>query len=469
MRYFEVTNMPTAKLYLNHPYEEQTADQKAAKVEKILRKEEVPIDLMFSINRSARISVSTGERIQPKYWDFKEKRAKKSYTGSIELNLSLDKIKNEVLQAWRENKDKPMHELRPIITEIVRGKSSTSQKKTIFEALNRFLQECEAGKGLNTLKMYRSLQGKLQAFDALYPLDFSTLDFNFYDRFKRFLYDTPNPNYTGFKLVRMDNDCWTVADNESGVYNNQPDVGLFDDTVYKYFTNLKAFISWAEKRGYQTNQSHKTWEIIKKRHEPISLTLDELTRLSQTPLPGHLDVARDYLLLECYTGQRISDIKRFNANDYEELKWTFRQKKGNRLSSKTTTVHFKGFSAPALLILAKYNFKLPEVAEQTINNNIKLACKEAKITEPVHTDRWAGNKRIRFEGPKYEFCSNHTGRKTFITLALSHGMPEAYVMELTGITETQTLKHYRGKFEDKSIEQYLKGVEDSISLLRKSS
>jgi hypothetical protein len=45
-------------------------------------------------------------------------------------------------------------------------------------------------------------------------------------------------------------------------------------------------------------------------------------------------------------------------------------------------------------------------------------------------------------------------------------MPEAYVTELTGI-EAQTLKHYRGKFEDSSIEKYLKSVEDNIAIMRK--
>jgi integrase len=312
--------------------------------------------------------------------------------------------------------------------------------------------------------MYRTLKQKLIDFDSLYPVDFDTLDFNFYDKFKRFLYEQTNPNYTGYSLFLSDNkDHYILSRDRGGL-----PVGLFDDTVYKYFTNLKAFLSWSEKRGYQIHPSYKTWEIIKRKHPPISLTLEELKLLSTKELPAHLDVARDFLLIECYTGQRISDILRFDQKDYQDYKWTHRPKKGNRLSSKTVTVHFVGYSQPALFILAKYNFKLPKVTEVTLNKNIKEACKLAWITSPIETERWAGNKKIMITGSKYEFLSTHSGRKTFITLGMQFGMPIEYIMELTGISEYQTLSHYRAKFEDKSIEKYLKSVSENISLLKKA-
>jgi integrase len=312
--------------------------------------------------------------------------------------------------------------------------------------------------------MYRSLKDKLTTFDSIHPIDFNTLDFNFYDRFKQYLYAEPNPNYKGYSLFLAPGKDHYILSRDSGGLS----VGLFDDTVYKYFTNLKAFISWSEKRGYEVNQSFKTWEIIKRKHPPISLTLDELNKLSSVDLPKELDIARDYLLIECYTGQRISDVIRFDQKDYLDYKWTHHPKKGNRLSSKTVTVHFKGFSQPALLILGKYNFKLPKVHEATINKNIKKACDLAGINDIIYTERWAGNKKIRIQGKKSEFISNHTGRKTFITLAMSHGLPVEYVMELTGISEYQTLSHYRAKFEDRSIEKYLESVSENISLLKKA-
>jgi site-specific recombinase XerD len=428
-----------------------------------LKKDPVSILVQAYSKETGRIEIATGEKIIPKHWS--NGKAKSSMTGYDRLNDHLLNIESDLIQLWRDNKS-DLSKIKSLMPAVVRGSSSTSQKKTIFEALERFLQECESGKSDNTLKMYRSLQAKLIAFDQLYPIDFVNLDFNFYDKFKRWLYEQPNPNYTGCSLFLSDSkDCYLLSYNDrSGI-----PVGLFDDTVFKYFTNLKAFIAWAEKRGYSIHQSYKTWEIIKRKHDPISLTLDELEKLEVAQMPNKsLEIARDYLVLECRTGQRISDLKRFDVLDYSEHKWTHHPKKGNRLSAKTVSVHFKGYCAPALLILGRYNFKLPAVHEVTLNKNIKEACKVAGINTEMFTERWAGSKKIRISGRKYEFMSTHIGRATFITLALSHGLPVEYVMELTGISEYQTLSHYRAKFDDKSVEKYLEGVSEQMTLMRKA-
>jgi integrase len=437
--------MATVRFRLNHPKKE---GERAILVE-------------LYINSKLKPEISTGEKVLAKHWN--GTRATSKAPDYHRLNDNLSRIERELTQLWRDNLQ-DLSSIKSKMPEIVRGKTSTEQKKRLFEALDKFLEECATTKGENTLKMYRSLQSKLISFDALYSIDLDTLDFNFYDRFKKWLYEQPNPNYPGCSLYLIDSkDCYILSGDDRGL-----PVGLFDDTVFKYFTNLKAFLAWSEKRGYQIHQSFKSWQIIKRKHAPISLTTEELQKLGEVELKPHLDIARDYLLMECYTGQRISDIIRFDQKDYSDYKWTHRPKKGNRLSSKTVTVHFVGYSQPALFILGKHNFKLPKVSEAKLNKNIKEACKLAGIDSEVHTERWAGNKKIRISGRKHEFISTHTGRKTFITLALSNGMPVEYVMELTGITEYQTLSHYRAKFEDSSIEQYLKSVSDNIRLLKKA-
>lgn len=458
--------MATAKFYLNHPYEKQTADERKSKAPKVLRKDERPIDLMFSINRDLRFPVTTGERIHPRHWDFKEKRAKKTYSGSIELNLSLDKIKNAILELWRSDKDRPLHELKPLITEIARGKSFVNEKKKIFEALDKFIENYKVEKTSSTLESYTSLRNRLIEFNAIYPIDFDNMDFNFFDAFKSFLYSRPNQNYIGKSLhLSPDKDHYVIQDNEDGL-----PVGLFDTAVFKYFKSIKAFLVWSDKRGYKINNSHKKWEILKHKHTPIYLTLAELEKLETAKMPNKfVDIARDYLVLECRIGQRISDLKRFNIKDLIGKEWTHTPKKGNRLGGKSITVMFEGYCSNAYVILEKYNFNLPYMRELTLNKNIKKACEAAGITTEMHIDRWSGGKKIRISGKKSQFLSTHTGRKTFITLALQSGMPVEYVMELTGISEYQTLSHYKGKFEKASIKDWLKKMnENNISIMKKA-
>jgi hypothetical protein len=206
--------------------------------------------------------------------------------------------------------------------------------------------------------------------------------------------------------------------------------------------------------------------------ESFEFTIDKVTPHTKkhaevTKIVKALDVARDYLVFECRTGQRISDIKRFDLKDYGDFRWTFNPRKGNRLSSRTQTVYFKGYCAPALSILAKYNWKMPTVSEQKINDNIKTACKVAGINQEIITYRWAQNKRIRISGPKYEFISSHIGRKSFITIALQH-MEAKIVKDLAGIDSWATLKHYEGNSEQNTIEQALEKIPTMKGLMKKA-
>lgn len=474
--------MATVRFRLNHP---EKPGERSILVE-------------LYINSSIKPEISTGEKLLAKHWA--GSRANSKAPDYHKLNDNLGRIEKELIQLWRDNLS-DLSKIKALMPGVVRGTSSTSEKKRIFEALEKFLIQYKDEKEEKTIGKYSTMQSRLVEFDKLHPIDFETLDYNFYDQFKRFLYEQPNPNYPGCSLHLSDSkDFYLIGDNSRGIR-----IGLFDDTVYKYFVNLKTFLRWSEKRGYQAHPSFKTWEIIKRRPEPISLTLEELEHLETFNFfnldliiekfnlketlkrlkvkPGNfekllyqkakqiaqaLDYARDYFVFECRTGQRISDIKRFDKKDLSDMKWTHYVKKGNRLSSKTVTVHFKGYSHPAYLILTKHNFVLPVLSEQTINDNIKRACDIAGINQVIHTDRWAANKKIRIIGPKYDFISTHNGRATFITLALSHGMPVEYVMELTGITEYSTLSHYRAKFEDSSVEKYLESVSENIAIMKKA-
>jgi integrase len=234
---------------------------------------------------------------------------------------------------------------------------------------------------------------------------------------------------------------------------------------------LKLYLPGERKRGYVINPAHKKWEIIKRQYPPIPLTLEELENLESAKIENKAhDRGRDYLALECRIGQRISDLKKIRKDliDHENRTWTHKPQKGNRTSSKTITVYFKGYCAPAYMILAKYDFQMPKVSDQKINENIKEACKTAGIDKQIFIERWAGNRRIRIHGKKYEFISSHTGRKTFITIGLQY-MPPKLVMDLAGIDSYETLKHYEGESQGDIIEQYLKSIEDNKPIMKVSN
>jgi hypothetical protein len=461
--------MATIKFYLNHPYEKQSKEDKALKAAKVFRKDEVSIDMMFSLNRNERFPLSTKEKIQPKYWDFKEKRAKKSYTGHIELNLSLDKIKTDITELWRNNKDKSLAELKELITQSVRGTAVSIEKKTVLEAVQQFIAQYEKEKDPGTVKRYKGLLKKLTDFSGRYPLSFGKLDFNFYDAFKVYLYGIHNPVYSGFSLIYNSGlECYDAVPRTDGNPVGEP-IGLMDEVVFKYFVNLKTICAWAEKRGHEVNPAYKSWETIKRQYAPITLTKEELEKLESVTLPAHLDIARDYLALECRTGQRISDLRRFRREDLQDGVWTFFQKKGNRIKAKLIELPLDGFAAPALVILQKYKYELPKISEQKLNENIKKACEKAGIDQQMFIERWAGNKKIRISGPKYGFISTHTGKKSFITILAGEGVPVSILSVLTGTSQRTIERHYLGRIQVSKVRDHLKRVEYNTVVMKKAN
>ena len=124
-------------------------------------------------------------------------------------------------------------------------------------------------------------------------------------------------------------------------------------------------------------------------------------------------------------------------------------------------MHFEGYCAPALKILEKHNFKLPKISDQKLNENIKEACEAAGITAEVTEYHYSGAKCIRMAGPKHEWISTHSGRKTFITLGLQFMSPKI-VKDLAGISDFKTLRHYEGESESGVIRQQLKEMDSKI-------
>lgn len=422
-----------------------------------LRKEEVSIIARFSLGRSFRFEFNTGETITPSLWNFSQQKAKSTYRRHLELNDRLQDLKSEIRDLYKKNTS-TLPEFKKLCQSRFKGIPLPEEKKTIFVAYDKFLSVWRGTKDKKTVAKFDTLLLRLTAFDKIYPIDLPTLNFDFYDAFKRFVLQVPNPFYPKQSLVYdMQDDSWKIVPGLQG----EP-VGIFDEQAYTYLIQLKTFLKWCEKRDHHVHQSYKSWEIIRRVHDPITLTSEELGKLENAVFNSEaLNIGRDYLVFECQTGQRISDIKRFDLKVLTGNRWTFTPRKGNRLSPKQNTVHL---NECALSILQKYNWKMPTLSEQKINKNIHKACKEASIDKWTTIYRWAGNRRIKIEGPKHEFITSHSGRKTFITLALQSGMGPDYVMEFTGISDYKTLKHYKGKFEEEAVKKEL----EKIPIMRKA-
>ena len=196
---------------------------------------------------------------------------------------------------------------------------------------------------------------------------------------------------------------------------------LSDAAVYNYHKCLKALLNRAKsfqkidvnpyeylrgkfKRGEKENVEYLTEEEMK-RFEAIIL-----------PKGSELDVVHDLFIFQMFTGLPYSDMQAFDASDY---KWDGKAWKhvGERI--KTGVPYVSQLLPPAVKILEKYGWEIPQLSNADYNRHLKALGQMAGIKTRLHS---------------------HLARHTFATYMLRNGVKIENVSKMLGhtnITQTQ--------------------------------
>ena len=179
----------------------------------------------------------------------------------------------------------------------------------------------------------------------------------------------------------------------------------------------------------------------------ISLTFEELTALENVDVSHDLELqrAKDMFLLGCYTGLRISDLKRIQKPliKNNSISMTLRK---NR-----TLVHIP-IIAKANEILARYNYTAPKISALLVNSGIKTVCDKAEIREEIVFKTLRDGKLIETVHQKFTKITSHCAGKTFISLANTKwGLTAAEVAAIVGKDVRTVLDYYKDETSDLQI------------------
>lgn len=223
--------------------------------------------------------------------------------------------------------------------------------------------------------------------------------------------------------------------------------GMKNSTINKQLGFLRWFLRWCYEKGYHHNH---TFEYFKPKlksapKQVIFLTEKELEQLETLAIPqkyASLGVVRDVFLFCCYTGLRYSDVYNLTWEDIHHGKIEI-------VTIKTADRIQIEFNRKSQAIIDKYtdvhlpNKKVfPVISNQKMNKYLHELCKLAKIDTLIKSTHYEGNKRIDDVQPKYELVGTHCGRRTFICMALSKGIPPTVVMKWTGHSDYKAMKPY---------------------------
>ena len=224
------------------------------------------------------------------------------------------------------------------------------------------------------------------------------------------------------------------------------------NTIQRELAIIKTFCKHARFVGIETHPQLDSLMLEKEKVSKIYLSFDDLTKIeniSKNQLTDSLANAKDWLIISCYTGQRISDFMRFTdeqirIEDGKHLIEFTQQKTGKNM---TVPLHKK-----VLEILNKRNGSFPyKISDQKYNNFIKTICELAEINEPttgskiVETKK--GSKIFRKQSgtyKKHELVTSHIGRRSFATNFYGK-IPTTYLIYITGHSTETMFLNYIGK------------------------
>ena len=208
---------------------------------------------------------------------------------------------------------------------------------------------------------------------------------------------------------------------------------LAPNTAHTYFSKFKTSLNHAIQDGILDKANPAQFLTIKQQKTIREfLEQEDINRLIKTPCMD--EQTRRAFLFACFTGLRISDMKKLSWDEIKNGFLHFRQKKTND---------------PLRIKLHKAALKILELQNNGKKDDLvfKLIPSENKINK--HIKRWvedAGiNKNVTF----------HTARHTFATLLLNNGVDVFTVKEYLGHQDVKITQIYTkliDKEKDKAID-----------------
>lgn len=347
------------------------------------------------------------------------------------------RIINEIIFEKQFEKERAEREEAERLAEL-------EKKMTLNKFFKKFLEDIESGirvteKG--TIYAQGTITSIKQAYDHLIAyqkkarreFDFDDINMEFYNGYTAFL------NKVGYKL----------------------------NTIGKNINWLKTIMTLAISEGHHNSTTFKDRRFKGARVEvdSIYLTIDDLNKIRAVDLsdkPQGYTVARDLFMIGVWTAQRVSDynnihkenIKVHNKRTIEDIPDPDNPGKTKAVivEKETTVINLQQRKTGAKVaipcstelknILEKYDYEMPHLADQNINDYMKDIAEWAGLTEKVMIESIQGGKKNVEWTPKYKLVHTHTARRTGATLMYLYGMDIYDIMKITGHSTPQTLKRY---------------------------
>ncbi len=353
--------------------------------------------------------------IDPEKWSQKKKQPKnlKDADGKRLLN-KMEDIRAKIISALSDL-DNEADLSKNWLKDLLVDKALLSQKRlTLADYFDLYYEKkFELNASLSLLKKVRSVQNLVLRFQKSQKKSFQVqdVDEDWVHRFQKFM---------------------SYADYKQGY-------------IFRVVKSIKTVCRFANSKGEKLADSFDSAVVAKGEAPKIFLNLHEIKQIKEAEMPNeHLDNARDWLVISCFLGQRVSDLMRCSSDKIKVLNngrvIDLRQK-------KTKKELFVAITPEVEMILRKRDGEFPRpISDVKYNLYIKEVCKVSGISKLIHGDLYDPESDRNRSGmyEKWKLVTSHIGRRSFATNFYGK-IPITYLMAQTGHTTERSFLEYIGK------------------------
>ena len=401
--------------------------------------------------RKTDITVSTGYSINPEFWTVINKNTKdKAELGKgrirqtsknndkLNIAIKLNELQLKVLSCLQNDKDNDTLINKDWLELVIKKyKNPLLDKKTenIIDFIKLYQEELKlkthpkTGNKISTgtIRNYNTTIQRIEKFEAYKRKQYliHEIDLTFHTEYNKYATNI---------------------------------LSLSINSIGKDFKQIKTVCLDARDKGYSINKQVESRKFNAPTEATLFITLNEseLDRIKEFKGQDYLENARDWLIIGCWTGCRISDLMQLTNNNI--LATTKGQKFIRYTQSKTNKQVDIPIHKDVQSILDRLgNFPRP-ISNQKFNDWIKLVCKsdDVKLNEVVYSSKQNKETNLKEVGyfEKWELVRSHICRRSFATNHYDK-LPNKIIMAVTGHATETMLLNYIGETKKEHLDDFL--------------
>jgi len=282
-------------------------------------------------------------------------------------------------------------------------KKNDPNKKQIKELAEKIRAKKELELGFDAYNIPNSNNGKEDFLKYFFEMGKDKKYYSYYNKFQRYANEVLKKKELPFNQV----DEKLCEDYKSWLLSH-----VSNNTAWVYIIKLKTILNKAVREKKITSNPAKYVKIRNIGSERVYLTFEEVKKLSETEFDNK-DI-KEAFLFSCYTGLRISDIRKLTWDKIKDNRLLFRQQ-------KTKGIEYLPLSENAMQIL---DIMRKRKVDKENNTVFSLLVKSSDIGANLR--KWAKKADID------KYLTFHSARHTFATMSLTFGVDLYTLSKLLG-------------------------------------